>query len=235
MENEKRRIQIVFGWFGYKKTSKLLGITEYELRNMNLKTNRVKDMKKIRRKRIINANLTPSHYADFGKLAYKSLFISNKHKRTIETKDGKNITIGIIKNIKTKKVIWVLTHKNENSSTMENLILSAKLRQEQITVLRVDNQAYIGICKKHNVTIQIVPKSIQKPYNSTIEQEIGRIQKTIQQNWNKIKQMSKKVTIEEIIIALCYCVYDDNPTILISLVERIEHKESKRVIQLIQK
>jgi len=234
MENVKRNIQDVFNWFGFKKTSKLFNIPIYQLRKMNLENNRVKDTLKIRRKRIINPNLEPSHMADFGKLAYNSLFDANKHVRTVKNQDGKSITIGIIKNLKTKKVIWILTHKNENSSVMESLILSAQLRQETISVLRVDNQAYIKVCKKHNVTIQIIPKSTTKPYNTEIEQQIGLIQKTIQRNWNKIKRMSKQFSIESILTALCYCAYEDNPLFLLRLIKQFKQIESKQLIKPIR-
>jgi len=194
---------------------------------MDLTTERIKDKLKLRKHRVINANLKETHVADFGKLAFKSLFDANKHKRTINTENKQNITIGILKNLDTKKVVWILTTQNENSDLLEYLILTAIQQKEKIKVLLIDNNQFTKKVRKHNIKPKIITKSIEKPYNSYAEQEISRIQKAIQRNYEKIKELSQQTNIETVIKAICNCVFDNNPKSLLKLLRKTACRTEK--------
>lgn len=225
---ERQDIETIFNWFGYKKTSKLTGISVSKLYKMKLESNRQKDTVKNRKHISINANLKPTHMLDFGTLAKKSLFDANKHKRTI------GLTFGILKNLSTKRVYYLLSQKNESSKLAENLINSAIASNEEIKVLRIDNQLYRSLEKKFSFKLQIVPKSTTKPYNSNIEREIGRIQKTIQRNWKRISKLKEAFELETIISALCHAVFEDNITNLLKLVTHAKSLETNKIKQVVK-
>lgn len=223
MERKKRyndnEIKQLFKWFGYSKTSKLTNVSIYKLRQMNLETDRTKDKLKLRKHRIINSDLKETHVADFGELSFKSIFDANKHSKSIRTENNKTLRIGILKNLETKKVIWILTEKKENSETLEFLILTAK-QTETIDVLKIDNQMFLEAVRRNNIKPKIIPKSANKPYNSYAEQEISRIQKVLHRNYNKIKELAKMCGIHTVINAVCYSVYDNNPNFLLKLTKQ---------------
>jgi len=220
----KENARLLIGWFGEKKTSKLLGITRYKLKTL-VKTTRQPNKRKARKRQSINPTLSETHTADFGRLALKSLFEANKHSRK-----PLGITLGIMRNVKTNKIIWELSNRIENSDIMRDLILSAQLKGENIEVLRIDNQAYIKPLYDLNIKPKIKPKCNSEPYNTLAEQTISRIQTTLQRNRDKLGDFDKW----EIVKALCYAQFDNNPTPLLKILRSAEIKTEESLICVVR-
>lgn len=211
-------------WFGYKKIAKVLRVSVTTLKKWNIRSPRTKDIAKIRKRRSLNAELPASHTLDYCNPAFKSLHDSNHHARALKPYH----TLGILLNLKTERVIFKIWEgKGEPAIRTEELILKAIKHGETPTVIRIDNQNKINAIKRFKILPQIITKSTSHPHNSHAERTLGRYQKVIQANHEKIRE-TKDTT--QTLKALASLVYDNEPEELLKIMVELKIQVERKIL-----
>ena len=214
--------------FGLTIISKCYGVTHQTVKNWLKKSYKYEAKRKFikekekRHKQSLNDHIDPElidHVLDFTRPITNGSIAKKHHSRKVL----KPLVLGIIRNVKTGRVIYHLWRgKEENSFKVLFLVQKAIDEGEQIRYLRSD-RVLLKVAKaleKIGITLVVYPKDRKRPYNSRAEQTFTNIKKWVYANLHWIIRLNNEEVLR-LMKGVCEVYYNHNPQLILRVMDEL--------------
>ena len=214
--------------FGLTIIGKCYGVTHQTVKNWlkksfeyEAKRKFIKEKEK-RHKQSLNDHIDPkliTHVLDFTRVITNGSISKKHHSRKVL----KSVILGVIRNVKTNRIIYHLwLGKEENSFKVMFLVQKALDSGENIKYLRTD-RVLLKVAKaleKIGITLVVYPKDQTRPYNSRAEQTFTNIKKWVYANLHWIIRLNNEEVLR-VMKGVCEVYYNHNPQLILKVIDEL--------------
>jgi len=239
----KRLIERGIGYRTIEDILRLRGISKDHsqickwAKRMGIKCRRVYDENHGHKKQRLNENvhITQIDYVvDYCRWVNGSINDKHHDRANLLWEDDKELQICIIRNVHTNKIYWLIHDSvKESIDKLEMILIKAQMNGEKLDGAYIEiDRAYSSWAKvvkdKFNITAVCYGKTVERPYNSNVEQPINIIQKWAQAM--KVDMLELKwEQAKEYANAILEIYYNRNAIPMMKIAEREEEEELEQI------
>lgn len=218
--------------FGLTIIGKCYGVTHQTIKNWLKKSYKYeakrefKKEKDKRHRQALNDHIDPkliTHVLDFTRVITNGSIRKKHHSRKVL----KSVILGVIRNVKTNRVVYHLwLGREEDTFKVMFLVQKALDQGENIKYLRSD-RVILKVAKaleKLGIVLVVYPKDRKRPYNSRAEQAFTNIKKWVYANLHWIVNLTDQETLK-LIKGVCEVYYNHNPQLILKVIGELHEDQ----------